>query len=355
MSPRTIGPQDAVAILTGGGNCPGLNDAILGAMERARDAGYKVLGVPNGYEGLLMPHELKEIQANSQELHRLPGSILGLSRVNPAPTDEGSEDLFKKNCRMIAEKIREHNIRFVIAIGGDDTLGATGRLVKAGVVRANGVPKTIDNDIVGTERTFGFETAVQVGKEHASGMRLEAELYHRTCILETMGRLAGWIALEVGDRADADLILIREFDVPVKDIIAKVNKALQEKGNALIVVSEGFSIEGKITTDGTIDPHGNKKLGGVGLALQNRLKEEGIASTCMAVSYAHRYGAPTKEDAAFARKLGQMAAEAALNEQFGVVSVYRAGEYTLAPFTEIKGGRLVPADLYDPKLLKKRR
>ena len=354
MSQETPGPQEAVAILTGGGNCPGLNDAILGVMQRAREAGYKVLGVPNGYEGLLSPRGLTEIAQSEEDLRRRPGSVLGLSRVNPAPA--GEEEQFEANCATIGEKLRRHGVRFLIAIGGDDTLRATGRLAEAGVVRANGVPKTIDNDVGATDRTFGFETAVKVGMEHAAGMRLEAELYRRVAIVETMGRNAGWIALEVGDRSAADVVLIPEVDVPTEDIVAAVTKAMEVKGSALIVVSEGFHVGGKLTcSDGSVDPHGHEKLGGVRLALESRLKDTGFQTTSMAVSYAHRFAAPTEEDADFASALGRKAMDAALQGTDGVVAVVRGGEITLAPFAEVIESRLVPAELYDSTRLKKRR
>lgn len=155
-------------------------------------------------------------------------------------------------------------------------------------------------------------------------MRIEAELYRRTSIVETMGRYSGWIALEVGDRAGADIILIPEVVVPMKNIVERVLKTMEEKGNALIVVSEGFNIDGELTcSEGDIDPYGHQKLGGVGFALQSRLKKEGIISTSMAVSYAHRFGSPTEQDADFAHDLGYKAADVAMQGQYGVVSVLR--------------------------------
>ncbi len=354
MSHQTTRPQETIAILTSGGNCPGLNDAILGAMQRAQEAGYKVLGVSNGYEGLLSPDGLHQIVEPPQNLRRRAGSILGLSRVNPAPP--GNEALFKKNCDTIGETIRKHAVRFLIAIGGDDTLRATGRLAEAGILRANGVPKTIDNDVSATDRTFGFETAVKVGMEHAAGMRIEAELYRRVAIVETMGRNAGWIALEVGDRSAADVVLIPEADVSTEDIVAAVTRTMEAKGNALIVVSEGFQMGGKLTcSDGTVDPHGHEKLGGVRLALESRLRDEGLKTTSMAVSYAHRFAAPTEEDADFASALGRKAVDAALQGTYGVVAVVQNGEIAATPFADVVDTRRVPVELYDSVRLNKRR
>ncbi len=344
-------------ILTGGGNCPGINDAIHGAAKLATARGWIVLGIEHGYKGLLSGRKFKEIHAYVpggclDNLYRKPGSVLGLSRTNPAP--ENNLEIFDRNARIIREVIKKNRIDVLIAIGGDDTLGAARRLTEAGVLRANGAPKTIDNDIKGTQCSFGHRTAVEAGVPFAEGMKIEAELYDRVSILQTMGRNAGWIALEVGDRADADATLIPEVQVRKYEVLKRIEDTMRNKGHALVVVSEGFKIGGKVVPlNSNIDPFGNHKLGGVRFRLEHWLRDAGIPSVSMAPDYAFRFGPPSEADADFAHMLGLHAMESALKGETGVASVLRDGRITTVPLSEISGGRSVPEELYDRKTLQK--
>jgi 6-phosphofructokinase 1 len=286
-------------------------------------------------------------------LYRLPGSVLGLSRENPAPKDDPKK--FRKNAERIAEVTAKNRIKIIIAVGGDDTLTAAQRLFEANVCVINGVPKTIDNDIKGTDQSFGFETAVEEGHYQAEGMRSEAETGERPVILETMGRNAGWIALETGRRAKADIVLIPEIAVQKAEFLERVREVMIKGRFPLIVASEGFPIDGKpVHLNSNIDPHGNHKLGGVRYRLEGWLNEIGLKAATQEVGYAHRFGQPTEEDAQFAYELGWTAMDAAVQGRYGVVAVEREGKITVVPLSEISGGRLVPEELYDRKLLRMR-
>ena len=227
-----------IGILTGGGDCPGLNPVIRAVVRKAFLEGYEVIGIKNGWKGMLENDTTKlDLNSVSGILHK-GGTILGTSRTNPFKI-EGGLDKVKENFKLMG-------LDALVAVGGEDTLGVANKLIKNGIINIVGVPKTIDNDLSCTDYTFGFDTALNTAMECIDRLHTTAESHHRIIVVEVMGRHAGWIAIEAGIAGGADVILIPEFPIDMDEVCAQIQKRHgRGKTFSIIVVAEGAQFKDK--------------------------------------------------------------------------------------------------------------
>jgi phosphofructokinase-like protein len=332
-----------VAILTGGGDCPGLNAVIRGVVRRAITSyGYDVLGIKNGWKGLIDGEvEPLGLYAVSGILHR-GGTILGTSRTNPM---RNRDDFLR-----IKENLKRYEIDALIAVGGDDTLSAASALHKEGI-KVVGVPKTIDNDILGTDFTFGFNTAVSIVTEAIDRLHTTAESHHRIMVVEVMGRNTGWIAVMSGIAGGADYIIIPEVPYDVEKICNALKKRHKTKKFSIVVVAEGAkAASGEVVTQSDkIDEFGNIRLGGIGQIVAEKIEEiTGIETRVTILGYIQRGGTPTAYDRILATRFGVRAIDAIKEKQFGKMVALRAEEIILIDIKEaVLQAKKVDMKLYE--------
>lgn len=302
-----------IGILTGGGDCPGLNAVIRAVVKRGIQLGHEFIGIRDGWRGLVdlstMPLGAKEVSG----ILPIGGTILGTSRTNPLKKDKDKEALL--------ENIKKSGIDAIIAIGGDDTLSVAEKLNKMGI-KTVGIPKTIDNDLSGTDFTFGFDTAVSIVTWALDRLHSTTEAHHRVMVVEVMGRHAGWIAVHGGIAGGADVILIPEKPFDVDEVCAYINKRRSEgKMFSLVVTAEGaFPKEagGMITKEKELDAFGHVRLGGVGEFLANEIeKRTGLESRFVVLGHLQRGGTPTAFDRILATRYGVRAIELVHSGRFG--------------------------------------
>jgi phosphofructokinase-like protein len=343
-----------IATLTGGGDCPGLNAVIRAVTRKALVEGYEVLGFRNGWAGVLKGDYFPLTRERVSGILHLGGTILGTSRTNP--TDEQLDTLVKH--------IKSMDLTALIAIGGDDTLSVASRLHKRGMPLI-GVPKTIDNDIDGTDQTFGFDTAINIAAEAIDRLHSTAESHSRVLVVELMGRQAGWIALEAGMAGGADLVLLPEFPMSLAEI-CKIIKHRQAGGKSfsIVAVAEGFKLEGvEITSGKELDAFGHVRLGGIGETLCREIEKiTGIESRAVVLGHIQRGGTPSAYDRVLGTRYGVKAVELAMNGEFGKMVALRGPDVIgitidsiIVEGTDKKTGkpklrirnRCVPVELYD--------
>lgn len=330
-----------VAILTGGGDCPGLNAVIRAATLKLTRAGYEMVGVRGGWRGLMendyMPLDINSI---SGILHR-GGTILGTSRTNPMKTEGGVE--------LLVDNLRQKEIWATIAIGGDDTLGVANQLHGKYALNMVGVPKTIDNDLSGTDYTFGFDTAVQIATENIDRLHTTAESHDRVIVVEIMGRHTGWITIMAGIAGGADVILIPEYDISVEetcDIIRRRQSG--DKSFSIVAVSEGAKLvtregeEQMVTQSDEVDAFGNVKLGGVASLLAKEIERRtGFETRATVLGHIQRGGTPTAHDRVLATRYGAKAADMVQNEEFGLMAALQGDAIVAVPLEVAVGERKV--------------
>ena len=316
-----------IGVLTGGGDCPGLNPVIRAVVRRAVQEGIEVIGIRNGWRGLIEKETLPlDLNSVSGILHR-GGTILGTSRTNP----------YKDPAKLA--KMKDHfaqmGLDALIAIGGEDTLGVATKLVKEGY-RIVGVPKTIDNDLSETDYTFGFDTAVNIAMESIDRLHTTAESHHRIMVVEVMGRHAGWIAVHAGIAGGADFILVPELPINVDEVCAAIRKR-HERGKtfSIIVVAEGaeFDKGQTVLKDKKLDAFGHVRLGGIGDALGEIIEEKTKFETRVTVlGHVQRGGSPTAFDRVLGTRFGVKAVELVLAGQWGKM-------------VSLKGNAIVPVSI----------
>ena len=336
-----------VGLLTGGGDCPGLN-AVIRAVTKSLilRCNAEVLGFEDGFLGLIENRYRRLDYRDVSGILTRGGTILGTSnKANPfAFFKEGGADVSERTVRQV----HDLNLDALVAIGGDGTMAICHGLQKIGV-QIVGVPKTIDNDLVGTDRTFGFNTAVTIATEAIDRLHSTAQSHHRVMILETMGRYAGWIALHAGVASGADVILLPEFPYDIEEVI-RVCRHREEGGQrfTILVMAEGTTPEGGEMTiqkvvEGSPDPI---RLGGVcqvlGFALEQNLESE-VRTTIL--GHVQRGGTPTPFDRLLSTRFGAHAAQVVAEGRSGVMVALQKGEMTEVPFAEIAHKvRTVPPD-----------
>ena len=332
-----------VGVLTGGGDCPGLNAVIRAVVRRGIDEhGASILGFRDGWRGVLEGVTEPLTLESTRGILPRGGTILGSSRTNPLKSDDGQE--------RVAAVFEEHELDGLIVIGGEDTLGAATRLHEAGLPIL-GVPKTIDNDLGATDVTFGFDTAIQVATDAIDRLHTTAESHHRNMVVEVMGRHAGWIALHSGLAGGADVILIpeRPFDI---DEVCRLIRSRHDRGRyfAIVVVAEGATPkEGTLATvGGEKDEFGHVRLGGIGQVLEREIEERtGFETRATVLGHIQRGGTPTAFDRVLATRLGIAAVDAAADGRWGSMPALRGGRIELAALRDaVAELRLVPPEDY---------
>jgi ATP-dependent phosphofructokinase / diphosphate-dependent phosphofructokinase len=330
-----------LGILTSGGDCPGLNALIRGAvLSGIISHGYDFVGFRDGWHGVLVGDMMPLPRPAVRGIARLGGTMLGTSRTNPIK-DGGVE--------AVRGSLHRLGVDGIIAVGGEGTLAAAKILSEQGI-KVIGVPKTIDNDLDATDFTFGFDTAVQTATEAIDRLRTTGESHHRCMIAEVMGRNAGWIALHAGMASGAHAILIPEQPVPLAQVVRWVESA-RDRGRApLVVVAEAFVSEGQEAPYAPrgLDTFGRPRLGGIALYLEQELQTlTGIETRATILGYIQRGGAPTAFDRILATRLGIAAVESAANNRWGTMVSLRGTDIVNVGF-EAALGRLktVPVERY---------
>lgn len=337
-----------VATLTGGGDCPGLNAVIRAATLKLTRAGYEMVGVRRGWRGLLdndyVPLDKHSI---SGILHR-GGTILGTSRTNPMKEEGGVQ--------LLVDNIRQNEIWATIAIGGDDTLGVANQVQEKYALNMVGVPKTIDNDLSGTDYTFGFDTAVQIATECIDRLHTTAESHDRVIVVEIMGRHTGWITVMAGIAGGADVILIPEYDLSVAETCEIIQRRhATGKNFSIVAVSEGARLvtkEGEeelVTVSDEVDAFGNVRLGGVANLLAKEIeKRTGFETRATVLGHIQRGGTPTAHDRILATRYGIKAADMVIAEDFGKMAALHGDEIVAVPLLEgVKERKLVRPEFWD--------
>ncbi len=326
-----------VGILTAGGDCPGLNAVIRAAARRLGRQGHEPVGLRRGYRGLAERDHLVLDDPRLSGILHLGGTILSTSSYNPYREPDGVE-------RVRAAQA-ERPLDAVIAIGGEHTMMITRRLFEEAGVPVVGVPKTIDNDVVGTDYTFGFDTAVQIATDAIDRLHSTAQSHDRVMVVEVMGRNTGWIAAFAGIAGGADGILIPEVELTVEELSAGIARR-HERGKdfSIIVVAEGAKLafasgEKRIVrASAETDQYGYPRLGGIGLALGHELEARtGYETRVTALGHIQRGGTPTARDRVLATRYGVEAAEMVMRGDFGRMTALRGTEMASVPLAEVEG------------------
>ena len=333
-----------VGILTGGGDCPGLNAVIRAVVRKGvAEYGHEFLGYRNGWagplEGLSSPLGAPEVRGI------LPrgGTILGSSRTNPFKEDGGPQRL--------ADNLKTDGVDGLIVIGGEDTLGAAAKLNEEGV-QVVGVPKTIDNDLSGTDFTFGFHTAVQIATDAIDRLHTTAESHHRVMVVEVMGRNAGWIAAYSGMAGGADAILVPERPFDIDEVCARIRRR-HDAGRtfSIVVIAEGAEprdgLKAVTSHEQHTDAFGHVRLGGIAVMLEQEIeKRTGFESRMTILGHVQRGGSPTAYDRVIATRFGVAAVDAVSDRDFGHMVALHATEIVRVPLDRALG----QPKLLDPSL-----
>jgi ATP-dependent phosphofructokinase / diphosphate-dependent phosphofructokinase len=337
-----------VALLTGGGDCPGLNAVIRAVTRRSLDRGFEVVGVREGWRGL--------VEGKFQELDDraisgiLPrgGTILGTTRTNPYKVDGGVEH--------VLENFGARELDALVAIGGEDTLGVASRLFEEHAFPVVGVPKTIDNDLSATDYTFGFDTALTVATEAIDRLHTTAESHNRVMVVEVMGRHTGWIAVMSGMAGGADVILIPEHPITVEEACGDIRRR-HERGKdfSIVVVSEGYELtyasgeRQQIAQAAPTDAFGHVRLGGVGDALAREIEERtGYETRVTVLGHVQRGGTPTPRDRILATRYGLKAADLVSERHFGTMAALRGDDVVEVSLRDaVAELKTVPPEFYE--------
>jgi ATP-dependent phosphofructokinase / diphosphate-dependent phosphofructokinase len=334
-----------VGILTGGGDCPGLNAVIRAVGRRALQGGHEVVGILQGWRGLVdditRPLEDRDISGI------LPrgGTILKTSRTNPFTVEGAVERVLQNLSRLDA----------LVAIGGEDTLGVAGRLYSEHGSPVVGVPKTIDNDLSGTDYTFGFDTAVTVATEAIDRLHSTAESHNRVMVCEVMGRHTGWIAVMSGMAGGADVILIPELPMSVERCCELISQRHgRGKDFSIVVVSEGWEMNAedgdlRVVASTDTDAFGHVRLGGVGTVLASEIERRtGFETRVTTLGHIQRGGSPTARDRVLATRYGLKAWDLVEAGDFGTMAALRGDEIISIRLSDaVSKLKRVPQSLYD--------
>jgi len=331
-----------IGILTGGGDCPGLNAVIRAVVRRSDAEGWDCVAVLEGWRGLV---EARFEDLGSQEVSGiLPrgGTIIGTSRTNPYKLDGGVES--------VLQNFRDRGLDALVAIGGEDTLGVAAKLYEEHELPVVGVPKTIDNDLSGTDYTFGFDTAVTIATEAIDRLHTTAESHNRVMVVEVMGRHAGWIAVMSGIAGGADVILIPEQPVDFDEVAGAIrSRHARGKNFSIVVVSEGCELPG-VEESGEVDQFGHVTLSkrGVGEVLARQIEQRtGFETRVTVLGHVQRGGSPTPRDRVLATRFGLRAAELAQAGRFGQMAALRGDDIVAVSLAEATAQlKLVPPEWY---------
>jgi phosphofructokinase-like protein len=333
-----------VGILTGGGDCPGLNAVIRAVVRKGVNRyGHAIVGYRDGWRGVLENSVTHLTPDNTAGILHRGGTILGSSRTNPFKEERGVE--------RIKENLEAERIEALIAVGGEDTLGVADKLAAEGV-HVVGVPKTIDNDLSATDYTFGFNTAVQICTDAIDRLHTTAESHNRVIVLEVMGRHAGWIATYSGIAGGADAILIPERPFDIEQVCEHIRHR-HNKGRffSIVVVAEGATpAEGtEITQEEQRDEFGHVRLGGIGVILEKEIEERtGFETRVTILGHIQRGGTPTAFDRVLATRFGIAAIDAMDDGDYGMMVALRGTDIVRVPIGEaVTELKTVDPELYE--------
>jgi len=326
-----------IGILTGGGDCPGLNAAIRATTKAALNVGYEVIGFHDGWEGLLFNRSEQLDAIKTSGIIDRGGTILGASRTSPLRIKDGS--------RRVLDTFKEFELRALVVLGGEGTLSVASRLYEMGLPVV-GIPKTIDNDVKETDFSIGFQTAVQIATDALDRLRSTAESHHRVMILEVMGRRTGWIATYAGMANGADAILIPEIPMDEKntDELCEMLNSRNQRGIkfSIVVVAEGIELSGEVIfkpslpTDEKGDPD---RLGGVGQVLGELIERKtGLHTRVASLGYIQRGGTPVAYDRSLATAFGVKAVELIEGNRFGEMVALKGNRITSVPLQKVADG-----------------
>lgn len=332
-----------VGILTGGGDCPGLNSVIRAVVRYAFKEGYCVVGIKNGWKGLIENDTVDLSLASVSGILPKGGTILGTSRTNPYKK-KGDPEKVKQNFEKLG-------LEALIAVGGEDTLGVASRLYKEGLMVV-GAPKTIDNDISCTDVTFGFDTAINIATEAIDRLHTTAESHHRIMVVEVMGRHTGWIAIEAGIAGGADIILIPEIPIDINEVCELVKKRHSRgKSFSIIVVAEGAKPKkgNLVKQEEKLDAFGHVRLGGIGHILGEEIeKRTGFETRVTVLGHIQRGGTPTAFDRVLGTRFGIKAMELVVNKEYGKMAALDGNKVTSIPLeAAISKLKTVDMELYN--------
>ncbi|NKX55781.1 ATP-dependent 6-phosphofructokinase [Arthrobacter mobilis] len=335
-----------IGILTSGGDCPGLNAVIRGAVLKGITVhGLEFAGFRDGWRGVVEGDVVDLPRTSVRGISKQGGTILGTSRTNPFGGNGGAE--------AIRSQLERRGIDGIIAIGGEGTLAAAHRLSGAGL-KIVGVPKTVDNDLDATDYTFGFDTAVQIATEAIDRLRTTGESHHRVMVAEVMGRHAGWIALHAGMAAGAHAILIPEQQVSLDQVTEWVTDAHKRGRAPLVVVAEGFIPEGQDAPHSALglDAFGRPRLGGIAEQLAPELEARtGFETRATVLGHIQRGGVPSAFDRVLATRLGMAAADSVAAGSWGTMVSLRGTDVVHVDFQRALGRlKTVPQHRYDEAL-----
>lgn len=332
-----------VGILTGGGDCPGLNAAIRATAKTATKMGYEVIGIRNAWQGFLDNETWILNNHRTSEIIDLGGTILATSRVNPFEIENGVS--------RVMDRFEELRLESLVVLGGDGTLSLITELYQLGLP-VIGIPKTIDNDVAETDYTIGFHTAVQIATDALDRLRSTAQSHHRVMLLEVMGRNSGWIAAYAGIASGADAILVPEIPM-TKARISHLCQMLKERNKrgkrfSIVVVAEGITLESGVTLNDGFDPTTQKfiatekgkvnMLCGVGNVLGGIIAERtGLETRVSSLDYIQRGGAPVAYDRNLATFLGVKASELVAEKQYGMMATQKRHKITSVPLGKVAG------------------
>ncbi|MBC7372493.1 MAG: 6-phosphofructokinase [Frankiales bacterium] len=331
-----------IGVLTGGGDCPGLNAVIRAVVRKGSEVhGHNFVGFRDGWrgplEGLTMPLDVE----TTRGILPRGGTILGSSRTNPIKVDGGID--------RVRDNLDKAGVDALVAIGGEDTLGVATQLAAAGLTVV-GVPKTIDNDLGATDYTFGFDTAVTIATEAIDRLHTTAESHHRALVVEVMGRHAGWIALHSGLAGGANVILIPERPFDLLEVCRYVETRFEKQYAPIIVVAEGaVPIEGQMATQaGDLDAFGHVRLGGIGQFLEREIEARtGKEARATVLGHVQRGGSPTAYDRVLATRFGLHAADAVHEGDSGVMVALQGTDIVRVPLEQAtRELKTVPVERY---------
>jgi 6-phosphofructokinase 1 len=336
--------MEKIGILTGGGDCPGLNAVIRAVVRRAHHLGYDVLGIKNGWAGLI--DGIVEPLTDFSVTGILPrgGTILGTSRTNPFKRIE--------HVQRLKANWQKFGLNYLVAVGGEDTLGVAHKLFIHDGYPIVGVPKTIDNDLAGTDYTFGFDTAVGIVTEAIDRLHTTAESHKRVMVVEVMGRHAGWIAVHSGMAGGADCILVPELKFNMEEVCTLIRKRI-DRGRefAIVVVAEGAAPEESdqpIAKSGHLDEFGHAQLGGIGDWLGRQIElHTGIETRVTVLGHVQRGGSPSAFDRVLATRFGLKAVDLIRERKFGFMASLRGTEIVSAPIEEALTQKLIDPKVFD--------
>jgi phosphofructokinase-like protein len=333
-----------IGILTGGGDCPGLNAVIRGVVRKGVNRyGHSIVGYQDGWRGVVENQVMHLTPDNTSGILHRGGTIIGSSRTNPFKVERGVE--------RAKESLAAENIECLIAVGGEDTLGVADKLTSEGI-NVVGVPKTIDNDLSATDFTFGFYTAVQICTDAIDRLHTTAESHNRVMVVEVMGRHAGWIATYAGIAGGADAILVPEHPFDIDEVCAHItHRHRRGRTFSIVVVAEGATpaLGEEVTQEAPTDEFGHVRLGGIGVMLEKEIEARtGYETRVTILGHIQRGGTPTAYDRVLATRFGIAAVDAAHDGDYGKMVALQGTNIVRVPISEAVGElKTLDPELYE--------